>query len=59
MNMNKKLITLLLGALMGTGAALYIIFCIAMIAFGVLMIVFCCQDSDREPNRYGPSPKYS
>ena len=46
-------------ALMGTGAALYIIFCIAMIAFSVLMIVFCCQDSDREPNRYGPSPTYS
>ncbi len=45
-------------ALMGTGAALYIILVIAMLALSIMLIVFFCQDSDRAENKYGPSPKY-
>lgn len=25
----------------------------------IILLVWCCQDSDPRPNQYGPSPKYS
>ena len=44
--------------IMGTGAVIYLVFCLAMLVWSILLLVYFCTDSDREPNRYGPSPKY-
>lgn len=42
----------------GTGLIVYIVSLIAVVAISVILLVFCCTDSDRNENRYGPSPKY-
>ena len=44
--------------MMGTGAVVYIVFLLAMLFFGIALLVFCCTDSNRDTNKYGPSPKY-
>lgn len=31
---------------------------LAMLALSILLIIWLCQDSDPQPNKYGPSPKY-
>jgi len=38
---------------------LSIVFVIAIFIYGITMLVFFCQDSQPEDNRYGPSPKYN
>ena len=45
-------------ALTGTSLVIYIVSLVACIAIGIALLVFCCTDGDRAPNRYGPSPKY-
>lgn len=36
----------------------YIAFIICIAIYDIVILVFCCQDSDQEENKYGPSPKY-
>lgn len=36
----------------------YSLFILAVVFFQVLLLVFCCVDSDKSENRYGTSPKY-
>jgi len=38
---------------------LTIVFLIGIIVYAITMLVFFCQDSDPNDNRYGPSPKYN
>jgi uncharacterized membrane protein YhaH (DUF805 family) len=45
-------------ALTGTTLGLYIFLVLAMLVTGIMLLVFCCQDSNRYENKYGPSPKY-
>lgn len=42
----------------GSGAVIYLLSMLACLAISIMLLVFCCQDSDREENKYGPSPKY-
>ncbi len=42
----------------GTGAVIYLVSLLAVLAISIILLVFCCQDGDREENKYGPSPKY-
>ena len=44
--------------LAGTGAVIYLVSLLAVLAISIILLVFCCQDGDREENKYGPSPKY-
>ncbi len=43
----------------GAFGVLAIIFLIAIVVYAIAMLVFLCQDSDPNDNRYGPSPKYN
>ncbi len=49
-----------LGLLSGLGAigTIYTLVMLAMIVIGIILIVFCCGDSQPFTNQYGPSPKY-
>ena len=42
----------------GTGAVIYLVSLLAVLAISIVLLVFCCQDSHRDENKYGPSPKY-
>ncbi len=42
----------------GTGAVIYLVSLLAVLAISIMLLVFCCQDSHRGENKYGPSPKY-
>ena len=42
----------------GTGAVIYLISMLVVLAISIMLIVFCVQDGDRDINKYGPSPKY-
>ena len=42
----------------GTGAVIYLVSLLAVLAISIVLLVFCCQDSHRGENKYGPSPKY-
>ena len=42
----------------GTGAVIYLVSLLAVLAISIMLLVFCCQDSHRDENKYGPSPKY-
>lgn len=44
--------------LTGTGAVIYFVSMLAVLAISIMLLVFCCQDSHRYENKYGPSPKY-
>ncbi|SDF18424.1 Uncharacterized membrane protein YhaH, DUF805 family [Bacteroidales bacterium KHT7] len=37
----------------------YIVLTIVFIIYQIIIIAFCCIDSDPYPNKYGESPKYS
>ena len=42
----------------GTGAVIYLVSLLVVLAISIVLLVFCCQDSHRGENKYGPSPKY-
>ena len=42
----------------GTGAVIYLVSLLVVLAISIVLLVFCCQDSHRDENKYGPSPKY-
>ena len=42
----------------GTGAIIYLVSLLVVLAISIVLLVFCCQDSHRDENKYGPSPKY-
>ena len=44
--------------LLATFATLSTIAAIAELVIGIILIVFCVQDSDPKTNQFGPSPKY-
>ena len=44
--------------LTGTGAIIYLVSLLVVLAISIVLLVFCCQDSHRDENKYGPSPKY-
>lgn len=44
--------------LTGTGAIIYLVSLLVVLAISIVLLVFCCQDSHRNENKYGPSPKY-
>lgn len=31
---------------------------LAGVIYGIILLIFYCQDSQKEENKYGPSPKY-
>lgn len=37
---------------------LLVVFLIAVMVYAITITVFLCQDSDKRPNKYGPSPKH-
>ncbi len=37
----------------------YIVLTVVFIIYQIIIIAFCCIDSDPYPNKYGESPKYS
>ena len=42
----------------GTGAVIYLVSLLAVLAISIMLLVFYCTDSHRGENKYGPSPKY-
>lgn len=36
----------------------YIVFLLIILAYKIVLIILLCQDSEKEENQYGPSPKY-
>ena len=35
-----------------------IIFLLISLYYGIMLLIYCCRDSDPDENEYGPSPKY-
>ena len=54
------MISLVVSRLHDTGRSGFFIF-VGLIPFvgGIILLYFCCLDSEERPNEFGPSPKYS
>jgi len=42
----------------GSMGVFFLVFVVAFLIYGIVMLVFMCQDSHTGDNQYGPSPKY-
>jgi uncharacterized membrane protein YhaH (DUF805 family) len=56
----------LIGTVLSTGggalnefSGLIVIFGLLVLVYSITMLVFLCQDSHENDNKYGPSPKYN